>query len=157
MLSSPFQTPRMKMTRMPKKTLIAKRKLKEGYYDAGRRFCATQPFRSGQRHHLYALEQVLESGSPVFSRDRLYFITFFINLFVSNLLLSVKKSCLITENDSILSLSVCHKWNGSFTKRLHILIQRNYLRFCPPKVSLYINKVKSENGGYLPIVCSWFS
>ena len=39
----------MKMTRMPKKTLIAKGKLKEGYYDAGRRFCATQPFRSGQR------------------------------------------------------------------------------------------------------------
>ena len=32
------------------------------------------------RQHLYALEQVLESGSPVFSRDRLYFITLFINL-----------------------------------------------------------------------------
>ena len=76
-LCSPFRTPRMKMTRMPKKTLIAKGKLKEGYYDAGRRFCATQPFRSGQRHHLYALEQVLESGSPVFS---LCSITFFINL-----------------------------------------------------------------------------
>ena len=87
-LCSPFRTPRMKMTRMPKKTLIAKRKLKEGYYDAGRRFCATQPFRSGQRQHLYALEQVLESGSPVFSRDRLYFITFFINLFLYHSFLS---------------------------------------------------------------------
>ena len=81
----------------------------------------------------------------------------FFHKFVSNSPLSVKKSCLITETDSILSLSVCHKWNGSFTKRLHILIQRNELRFCPSKVSLYINKVKSENGGYLPIVCSWFS
>ena len=130
---------------MPKKTLIAKGKLKEGYYDAGRRFCATQPFRSGQRQHLYALEQVLESGSPVFSRDRLYFITFFINLFVSNSLLSVKKSCLITETDSILSLSVCHKWNGSFTKRLHILIQRNDLRFFLTKNKLIVIYLQSEN------------
>ena len=90
--------------------------------------------------------------SRLFTGPTLFYHFFFINLFVSNSLLSVKKSCLITETDSILSLSVCHKWKGSFTERLHIWIQRNYLRFCPPKVSLYINKVKSENGWYLAIV-----
>ena len=47
--------------------------------------------------------------------------------------------------DSILSLSVCHKWNGSFTKRLQILIQRNDLRFFPTKNKLIVIYLQSEN------------
>ena len=49
--------------------------------------------------------------------------------------------------DSILSLSVCHKWNGSFTKRLQILIQRNDLRFFPTKIKLSFELTFTFGGG----------
>ena len=60
------------------------------------------------RQHLYALEQVLESGSPVFSRDRLYFITLFINLslihrFLSGSPVSSQKPTLFYHFQSVIS------------------------------------------------------